>query len=140
MTTYKTHRSHSPTRLNTIPFAYLQEQQQNKEFDIIAVVVNCRSIKYAGANSNKCREIIVMDTGMNPFILMLWEDFADVDGSTLAAQVAEYPVIVAKRITRTTYGDNRPRLMRYSQQNSSRATLSLVLAPKDNEIVPIANI
>nr|XP_009769395.1 PREDICTED: uncharacterized protein LOC104220260 isoform X3 [Nicotiana sylvestris] len=45
-----------------------------------------------------------MDTGMNPFILMLWEDFADVDGSTLAAQVAEYPVIVAKRITRTTYG------------------------------------
>nr|XP_009769396.1 PREDICTED: uncharacterized protein LOC104220260 isoform X4 [Nicotiana sylvestris] len=81
-----------------------------------------------------------MDTGMNPFILMLWEDFADVDGSTLAAQVAEYPVIVAKRITRTTYGDNRPRLMRYSQQNSSRAALSLVLAPNDNDIVPIANI
>ncbi|XP_016450338.1 replication protein A 70 kDa DNA-binding subunit B isoform X2 [Nicotiana tabacum] len=158
-----------PTRLNTIHFAYLQEQQQNKEFDIIAVVVNCGSIKYDGANSNKCREIIIMDTGMNSFILMLWEDFDDVDGSILAAQVAKYPVIVAKRITRTTYGglslstrynsvilinppypqvgrlqnwvaDNRPRLMRYSQQNSSRAALSLVMAPEDNDIVPIANI
>ncbi|XP_033514468.1 uncharacterized protein [Nicotiana tomentosiformis] len=92
-----------PTRLNTVPFAYLHEQQRNTEFDIIAIVVNCGSIKYVGANSNKYCKIIVMDTNMKPIILTLWEDFADVDGRILAAQVAEYPIIVAKQITRANY-------------------------------------
>ncbi|XP_075111018.1 uncharacterized protein LOC142181639 [Nicotiana tabacum] len=68
-----------PTRLNTVPFAYLHEQRRNTEFDIIAIVVNCGSIKYAGANNSKCREITVMDTNMRPTILTLWEDFADAD-------------------------------------------------------------
>ncbi|XP_075110161.1 replication protein A 70 kDa DNA-binding subunit D isoform X2 [Nicotiana tabacum] len=156
-----------PTRLNTIPFAYLHEQQQNTEFDIIAVVVNCGSIKYVGANNNKCREVVVMDTNVRPTILTMWEDFADTDGSIFTAQVAEFPIIVAKRITRASYGglllstrynsvilinppypqvgrllnwvkDNRPRLMRYSQQTTVDS--SLVLAAEQNDIVPIVSI
>ncbi|XP_075077494.1 replication protein A 70 kDa DNA-binding subunit B-like isoform X2 [Nicotiana tabacum] len=107
-----------------------------------------------------------MDTNMRPTILTLWEDFADADGSILAAEVAEYPVIVAKRIMRTTYAglslstrynsvilinppypqvgrllnwvrDNRPRLMRYSQQ---AVDSSLMLAAEYNDTVPIADI
>ncbi|XP_075077497.1 replication protein A 70 kDa DNA-binding subunit B-like isoform X3 [Nicotiana tabacum] len=103
---------------------------------------------------------------MRPTILTLWEDFADADGSILAAEVAEYPVIVAKRIMRTTYAglslstrynsvilinppypqvgrllnwvrDNRPRLMRYSQQ---AVDSSLMLAAEYNDTVPIADI
>ncbi|XP_070044150.1 replication protein A 70 kDa DNA-binding subunit B-like isoform X1 [Nicotiana tabacum] len=106
---------------------------------------------------------------MRPTILTLWEDFADADGSILAAQVAEYPIIVAKRITRTNYAglslstrynsvilinspypqvgrllnwvrDNRPRLMRYSQQNSLAVDWSLVPAAEHNDTVPIADI
>nr|XP_009757894.1 PREDICTED: uncharacterized protein LOC104210642 [Nicotiana sylvestris] len=66
-----------PTRLNTVPFAYLHEQQRSTEFDnhyfthIIAIVVNCGSIKYVGANNSKCREITIMDTNMRPTILTL---------------------------------------------------------------------
>nr|XP_016466764.1 PREDICTED: replication protein A 70 kDa DNA-binding subunit B-like [Nicotiana tabacum]XP_016466765.1 PREDICTED: replication protein A 70 kDa DNA-binding subunit B-like [Nicotiana tabacum]XP_016466766.1 PREDICTED: replication protein A 70 kDa DNA-binding subunit B-like [Nicotiana tabacum]XP_016466767.1 PREDICTED: replication protein A 70 kDa DNA-binding subunit B-like [Nicotiana tabacum]XP_016466768.1 PREDICTED: replication protein A 70 kDa DNA-binding subunit B-like [Nicotiana tabacum]XP_01 len=155
-----------PMRLNTVPFAYLHEQRRNTEFDIIVIVVNCGSIKYVGANNSKCREITIMDTNMRSTILTLWEDFADADGSILAAEVAEYPVIVAKRITRTTYAglslstrynsvilinppypqvgrllnwvrDNRSRLMRYSQQ---AVDSSLVLAAEYNNTVPIADI
>ncbi|XP_070051221.1 replication protein A 70 kDa DNA-binding subunit B-like isoform X2 [Nicotiana tomentosiformis] len=110
-----------------------------------------------------------MDPSVRPTILTLWEDFADADGSILVAQVAEYPIIIAKRITRSNYAglslstkynsvilinppypqvggllnwvrDNRPRLMRYSQQNSPLTDSSPVLALEHNDIVPIADI
>ncbi|XP_070005392.1 replication protein A 70 kDa DNA-binding subunit B-like [Nicotiana sylvestris] len=131
-----------PTRLNTVPFAYLHDQQRNTEFVSFTV------------HSFYC--------SVRPTILTLWEEFADADGSILAAHVAEYPIIVAKRITRTNYAglslstrynsvilinppypqvegllnwvrDNRRTLMRYNQQTNS----SLVLAP---DIVPIVDI
>ncbi|OIT21168.1 hypothetical protein A4A49_40116 [Nicotiana attenuata] len=104
---------------------------------------------------------------MRPTILTMWEDFADTDGSILTAQIAEYPIIVAKRIMRASYGglslstrynsvilinppypqvgrllnwvkDNRPRLMRYTQQTGVDS--SLVLAADQDDIVPIAAI
>ncbi|OIT07350.1 hypothetical protein A4A49_01369 [Nicotiana attenuata] len=88
-----------PPSLNTVPFAYLHEQQRNMKFDIVAVVVNCGSIKYVGANSSKCPEVVVMDTKVK---------------------------------------DNRPRLMRYTQQ--TEVDSSLVLAANQDDIVPIAAI
>nr|XP_033514106.1 uncharacterized protein LOC104104343 isoform X2 [Nicotiana tomentosiformis] len=51
----------APTRLNIVYLANLDQQPQNAEFDILAIVVSCVVIKIAGVHGNKCRQIIVMD-------------------------------------------------------------------------------
>ncbi|PHT40405.1 hypothetical protein CQW23_19259 [Capsicum baccatum] len=40
---------------------------------------------------------------MHHYIFTLWEDFAEIDGSELAAQIENHPVILAKRIARSSY-------------------------------------
>ncbi|KAM3282080.1 hypothetical protein P3S67_025725 [Capsicum chacoense] len=44
-----------------------------------------------------------MDANMHHYIFTLWEDFAEIDGSELAAQIENHPVILAKRIARSSY-------------------------------------
>ncbi|PHU14581.1 hypothetical protein BC332_15786 [Capsicum chinense] len=64
--------------------------------NMLAVVVSCGGVKFAGIHGNKCRQIVIMDTNMRHCIFTLWEDFAEIDGSELAAQIENHPVILAK--------------------------------------------
>ncbi|XP_047251415.1 replication protein A 70 kDa DNA-binding subunit B-like [Capsicum annuum] len=91
------------TRLNTISLANLEQEPRHVEFDVLAVVVSCGAIKFDGIHGNKCRQIVVMDVNMHHYIFTLWEDFAEIDGSELAAQIENHPVILAKRIARFSY-------------------------------------
>ncbi|PHU09222.1 hypothetical protein BC332_21082 [Capsicum chinense] len=91
------------TRLNTISLANLEQEPRHVEFDVLAVVVSCGAIKFAGIHGYKCRQIVVMDANMHHYIFTLWEDFAEIDGSELAAQIENHPVILAKRIARSSY-------------------------------------
>ncbi|XP_060169070.1 uncharacterized protein LOC132599928 isoform X2 [Lycium barbarum] len=97
----------APTRLNTVSLTNLDQKPQHVEFDILAVVVSCGAIKIAGVHGNKCRQIIFMDTNMHHFMFTFWEDFAEIDGSDLDAQIEEHPVILAKRIARSSYAGRK---------------------------------
>nr|XP_009791378.1 PREDICTED: ATP-dependent DNA helicase PIF3-like [Nicotiana sylvestris] len=52
--------------------------------DIIVVVVKCGSVKYIGANNNKCREISVIDTRARFEVVM-----TDSSGSVIATLIGE---------------------------------------------------
>ncbi|XP_060175295.1 replication protein A 70 kDa DNA-binding subunit B-like [Lycium barbarum] len=106
---------------------------------------------------------------MHHCIFTLWEDFAEIDGSHLAAQIEEHPVILAKRIARSSYAGtslntrynsviliNPPypqatelmnwakeydkTLSTYTQRSSPETTSSPVLTSLNDEAIPIGNI
>ncbi|KAM3289802.1 replication protein A 70 kDa DNA-binding subunit B-like [Capsicum chacoense] len=72
------------TRINTISLENLEQEPRHIEFDVLAVVVSYGAIKFAGIHGNKCRQIVVMDA------------------NELAAQIENHPVILAKRIARSS--------------------------------------
>ncbi|PHU01023.1 hypothetical protein BC332_30810 [Capsicum chinense] len=51
----------TPTRINTISLANLEQEPRHVEFDVLAVVVSYGAIKFAGIHGNKCRQIVIMD-------------------------------------------------------------------------------
>ncbi|XP_060213680.1 replication protein A 70 kDa DNA-binding subunit B-like isoform X2 [Lycium barbarum] len=159
----------APTRLNTVSLSNLDQEPRHMEFDILVVVVSCGAIKIVGIHGNKCRQIIVMDTNMHHCIFTLWEDFAEIDGSDLAAQIEEHPIILAKRIARSSYAgtslttrynsvilinpsypqaaelmnwakENEEMLSTYTQRSSPEIASSPILISLNDEAIPIGNI
>ncbi|XP_049398705.1 replication protein A 70 kDa DNA-binding subunit B-like [Solanum stenotomum] len=71
------------------------------EIDIIGVVLRCGPSKYAGRTQNRCREVTIADDQRNQFLLTLWDDFGEIEGTELKAQMEngkEFPIILGKNI------------------------------------------
>ncbi|XP_049382942.1 replication protein A 70 kDa DNA-binding subunit B-like [Solanum stenotomum] len=73
----------------------------NAEIDIIGVVLRCGPSKYAGRTKNRCREVTIADDQRNQFLLTLWDDFGEIEGTELEAQMEngkEFPIILGRNI------------------------------------------
>ncbi|OIT28096.1 hypothetical protein A4A49_34453 [Nicotiana attenuata] len=87
-----------PTRLNMVSFVDIEKQIPGDEFDLVAVVANCGTMKYQGSENRRFQEAILIDDKKKPFHFTIWGELADNDGAELLQQLHRYPVIVAKRI------------------------------------------
>lgn len=92
-----------PTNLHTAPFASIANMTPapNAEIDIIGVVLRCGPSKYAGRTQNRCREVTIADDQRNQFLLTLWDDFGEIEGTELEAQMEngkEFPIILGRNI------------------------------------------
>nr|XP_009777294.1 PREDICTED: uncharacterized protein LOC104226898 [Nicotiana sylvestris] len=50
-----------PTRLNMVSFADIEKQFPGDEFDLVAVVANCGTMKYQGSENRRFQEVILID-------------------------------------------------------------------------------
>ncbi|KAG5580369.1 hypothetical protein H5410_050996 [Solanum commersonii] len=57
--------------------------------DIVGVVLRCGPSKYAGRTQNRCREVTIPDDKRNQFLLTLWDDFEEIEGAELEAQMGK---------------------------------------------------
>ncbi|KAH0645241.1 hypothetical protein KY284_033125 [Solanum tuberosum] len=92
-----------PTNLHTATFASIANMNPtpNAEIDIIGVVLRCGPSKYAGRTQNRCREVTIANDQRNQFLLTLWDDFGEIEGTELEAQMEngkEFPIILGRNI------------------------------------------
>ncbi|KAH0638601.1 hypothetical protein KY285_035187 [Solanum tuberosum] len=70
--------------------------------DIVGVVLRCGPSKYAGCTQNRCHEDTISDDQRNQFLLTLWDDFGEIEGAKLEAQMGkgkEFPVMESSAIS-----------------------------------------
>ncbi|XP_070024746.1 uncharacterized protein LOC107830464 [Nicotiana tabacum] len=72
-----------PTRLNMVSFADIEKQFPGDEFDLVAVVANCGTMKYQGSENRRFQEVILIDDKKKPFHFTIWEELADNGGAEL---------------------------------------------------------
>ncbi|XP_015161150.1 replication protein A 70 kDa DNA-binding subunit D-like [Solanum tuberosum] len=92
-----------PTKLHTTTFASIAHMTPapNAEIVIIGVVLHSGPSKYAGRTQNRCREVTIVDDQRNQFLITLWDDFGEIEGTELEAQMEngkEFPVILGRNI------------------------------------------
>lgn len=92
-----------PTRLTLTTFNTFEYQSKEFEFDILAIVIN-GSPSTKTATGKRIQEFIVMDKLKKPTKLTLWEDFIDHEGVKLFNQLHDYPIILARRIGKSSSG------------------------------------
>ncbi|XP_059281430.1 uncharacterized protein LOC132035154 [Lycium ferocissimum] len=96
-----------PTKLNVTSFLDIKDQAfqdinntlTKKEFNILAIVVNCSPPRYVASVEKRLQELIVIDTLNQSFKFTIWEEsLIENEGSKLLRQFQEYPIILARRI------------------------------------------
>ncbi|WMV38397.1 hypothetical protein MTR67_031782, partial [Solanum verrucosum] len=92
-----------PTKLHTTTFANIAHMTPgpNAEIDIVGVVLRCGLSKYIGRTQNRCREVTIADDQRNQFLLTLWDDLGEIEGTKLEAQMEngkDFPVILGRNI------------------------------------------
>ncbi|KAH0646583.1 hypothetical protein KY284_034467 [Solanum tuberosum] len=92
-----------PTRLTLTTFNTFEYQSKEFEFDVLAIVIN-GSPSTKTATGKRIQEFIVMDKLKKPTKLTLWEDFIDHEGVKLFNQLHDYPIILARRIGKSSSG------------------------------------
>ncbi|KAL3378342.1 hypothetical protein AABB24_004319 [Solanum stoloniferum] len=92
-----------PTRLTLTTFHTFEYQSKEFEFDVLAIVIN-GSPSTKTATGKRIQEFIVMDKLKNSTKLTLWEDFIDHEGVKLFNQLHDYPIILARRIGKSSSG------------------------------------
>ncbi|KAH0651385.1 hypothetical protein KY285_031510 [Solanum tuberosum] len=92
-----------PTRLTLTTFHTFEYQSKEFEFDVLAIVIN-GSPSTKTATGKRIQEFIVMDKLKKPLKLTLWEDFIDHEGVKLFNQLHDYPIILARRIGKSSSG------------------------------------
>ncbi|KAL3380481.1 hypothetical protein AABB24_000898, partial [Solanum stoloniferum] len=90
-----------PTRLALATFDTFEYQPKEFEFDVLAIVIN-GSPSTKTATGKRIQEFIVMDKLKKPTKLTLWENFIDHDGVKLFNQLHDYPIILARRIGKSS--------------------------------------
>ncbi|WMV15705.1 hypothetical protein MTR67_009090 [Solanum verrucosum] len=71
--------------------------------DVLAIVIN-GSPSTKTATGKRIQEFIVMDKPKKPTKLTLWENFIDHEGVKLFNQLHDYPIILARRIGKSSSG------------------------------------
>ncbi|KAK6796605.1 hypothetical protein RDI58_004306 [Solanum bulbocastanum] len=100
-----------PTKLTLTPFTDIKQQVlhattdlNKKEFDILAIVVNCFPRRYLMSMNKWLQELIVMDIFKHTFTFTIWDQtIMDNQGNKLLQQLHEYPIILARRIGGSRY-------------------------------------
>ncbi|KAH0694016.1 hypothetical protein KY285_021113 [Solanum tuberosum] len=92
-----------PTRLALTTFDTFEYQPKEFEFDILAIVIN-GSPSTKTTTEKRIQEFIVMDKLKKPTKLTLWEDFIDHEGVKLFNQLHDYPIILARKIGKSSSG------------------------------------
>ncbi|PHT70608.1 hypothetical protein T459_25712 [Capsicum annuum] len=96
-----------PTKLNLTPLANVARLTPipSTENDILRVVIRCDPKKYAGCTQNRCRDITIANDQNTQFLLTLWGDFSEIEGSELQTKIEkeEYPIILGRNIGISSY-------------------------------------
>ncbi|XP_015055892.2 uncharacterized protein LOC107002396 isoform X2 [Solanum pennellii] len=92
-----------PTRLTIAKFDTFEYQSKEFEFDVLAIVIN-GSPSTKTTTGKRLQEFIVMDKLKKPTKMTLWEDFIDHEGVKLFNQLHDYPIILARRIAKSSPG------------------------------------
>ncbi|KAG5617641.1 hypothetical protein H5410_017465 [Solanum commersonii] len=92
-----------PTRLTLTTFNTFEYQSKEFEFDVLAIVIN-GSPSTKTATRKRIQQFIVMDKLKKSTKLTLWEDFIDHEGVKLFNQLHDYPIILARRIGKSSSG------------------------------------
>ncbi|XP_015167071.1 uncharacterized protein [Solanum tuberosum] len=101
-----------PTKLNITSFADIKRNVAQtmatdltkKEFDILAIVVNCSPPRYVATVEKRLQELIVVDMFKQNLTFTIWEEgIIENEGRKLLHQFREYPVILARRIGASRY-------------------------------------
>ncbi|KAH0653119.1 hypothetical protein KY290_031405 [Solanum tuberosum] len=91
------------TKLHTTTFASIAHMTlgPNAKIDIVGVVLRCGSSKYIGRTQNRCREVTIADDQRNQFLLTLWDDLGEIEGTKLEALMEngkDFHVILGRNI------------------------------------------
>ncbi|XP_027774325.1 replication protein A 70 kDa DNA-binding subunit B-like [Solanum pennellii] len=92
-----------PTRLAIAKFDTFEYQPKEFEFDVLAIVIN-GSPSTKTTTGKRLQEFIVMDKLKKTTKLTLREDFIDHEGVKLFNQLHDYPIILARRIAKSSPG------------------------------------
>ncbi|KAL3369794.1 hypothetical protein AABB24_007033 [Solanum stoloniferum] len=92
-----------PTRLTLTTFDTFEYQPKEFEFDVLAIVIN-GSPSTKTTTGKRIQEFIVMDKLKKPTKLTLWEDFIDHEGVKLFNQLHDYPIILARKVGKSSSG------------------------------------
>ncbi|WMV27496.1 hypothetical protein MTR67_020881 [Solanum verrucosum] len=101
-----------PTKLHTTTFASIAHMTPgpNAEIgphislfllDIVGVVLRCGPSKYIGHTQNRCCEVTIANDKRNQFMLTLWDDLGEIEGTELEALMEngkDFPVILGRNI------------------------------------------
>ncbi|KAG5577680.1 hypothetical protein H5410_057814 [Solanum commersonii] len=92
-----------PRRLTLTTFDTFEYQPKEFEFDVLAIVIN-GSPSTRTTTGKRIQEFIIMDKLKKPTKLTLWEDFIDHEGVKLFNQLHDYPIILARKIGKSSSG------------------------------------
>ncbi|KAG5579184.1 hypothetical protein H5410_049811 [Solanum commersonii] len=92
-----------PRRLALTTFDTFEYQPKEFEFDVLAIVVN-GSPSTRTTTGKRIQEFIIMDKLKKPTKLTLCEDFIDHEGVKLFNQLHDYPIILARKIGKSSSG------------------------------------
>ncbi|KAH0700296.1 hypothetical protein KY290_015156 [Solanum tuberosum] len=92
-----------PRRLALTTFDTFEYQPKEFEFDVLAIVIN-GSPSTRTTTGKRIQEFIIMDKLKKPTKLTLWEDFIDHEGLKLFNQLHDYPIILARKIGKSSSG------------------------------------
>ncbi|KAG5602882.1 hypothetical protein H5410_034252 [Solanum commersonii] len=138
-----------PTRLTLTTFHTFEYQSKEFEFDVLAIVIN-GSPSTKTATGKRIQEFILMDKLKKPTKLTLWEDFIDHEGVKLFNQLHDYPIILARRIGKSSSDifiillayrikTIETKLVAYKMKSTTPIG-SIMLIPFEDEVISVANI
>ncbi|XP_055814471.1 replication protein A 70 kDa DNA-binding subunit B-like [Solanum dulcamara] len=120
-----------PTKLNITSFGSIAQMTPGPavEIDIMEIVLHCGLSKYASRSQNRCREVIVSDDQQNQFLLTLWDDLGEIEGTELEDKIEkdkEFPIILGRNIGISPYqGMNELQYYTLSLQTKFNSTIRI---------------
>ncbi|KAG5578235.1 hypothetical protein H5410_058369 [Solanum commersonii] len=134
-----------PRRLALTTFDTFEYQPKEIEFDVLAIVIN-GSPSTKTTTGKRIQEFIIMDKLKKPTKLTLWEDFIDHEGVKLFNQLHDYPIILARKIGKSstaaelrTIKTIETKLVSYKMKSTTPIG-SIMLIPFEDEVISVANI